>query len=122
MPTKTWACHPAMKIPDDAEIPPEKLTRYMLVPRPVDDKSRYLAQAGFTLDDPNSLRDAIRRLAAESEAEEDGVNDYGTFYRAPGLLTGPNGRGLPVVTIWLQQKADGSFRFITLKPDRSDLR
>lgn len=108
-----------MKIPDDAEIPPDKLTGYLLIPRPADDKSRYLAQAGFTLDDPDMLRDAIRNLAAEAEAEEDGTNDFGTYYRVPGLLTGPNGRSLPVVTIWLQMNANDSFRFVTLKPDRS---
>ena len=32
-----------MKIPDDAVIPVEKLRKYLLVPRPWDDKSRFLA-------------------------------------------------------------------------------
>ena len=36
-----------MRIPDDAIIPEEKLTRYLLVPHPSDDKSKFLAQAGF---------------------------------------------------------------------------
>src|SRR5208337_119350 len=36
-----------MKIPDDAVIPVEKLTNYLLVARPWGDKSRFLAQAAF---------------------------------------------------------------------------
>ena len=36
-----------MKIPEDAIIPMEKLTAYLLLPRPGDDKSKFLAQAGF---------------------------------------------------------------------------
>jgi hypothetical protein len=39
-----------VKILEDAVIPEEKLTRYLLVPRIKDDKSKFLAQAGFTQD------------------------------------------------------------------------
>ena len=38
-----------MKIPPDALIAPEKLTKYLLVPLSKSDKSRYLARAGFNL-------------------------------------------------------------------------
>ena len=41
-----------MHIPPDAEIAIEKLTRYLLVPRPLDDKSKFLGQAGFTSANP----------------------------------------------------------------------
>lgn len=108
-----------MKLPPNPIIAPDKLTGYLLVPRPTDDKSRYLAQAGFTLANPDDLRDAILRLVAESEAIEDSTSEYGTFYRVSGLLIGPNGRSLSVVTIWLHRSLDGSCRFVTLKPDRS---
>jgi len=39
-----------MKIPAQASIPESKLTAYLLIPRRVDDKSGYLALAGFSLD------------------------------------------------------------------------
>jgi hypothetical protein len=42
-----------MKIPADATIPDSKLTRYLLVSREQDDKSKFLAQAGFTLTNPD---------------------------------------------------------------------
>jgi hypothetical protein len=41
-----------VKIQDTAIIPEEKITRYLLVPRIKDDKSKFLAQAGFTQDNP----------------------------------------------------------------------
>ena len=51
-----------MKIPPDAVIPEEKLTGYLLVPREYDDKSKFLSQAGFTLEDPEKLIEAIRKV------------------------------------------------------------
>ena len=107
-----------MRIPADAAIPREKLTRYLLVPRLWDDKSKFLAQAGFSLSDPDSLEDAIHRTAATFDAVEDGINEYGTFYRVDGKLEGPTGRSLQVALIWLQWKLDGTFHFVTLKPRR----
>jgi hypothetical protein len=105
-----------MHIPPNAIIPPEKLTRYLLVPRPWDDKSRFLAQAGFSLSDPDRLENAIRQTVAQFEAFEDGTNDYGTFFRVEGDLIGPNGCTLQVVLIWLQWRLDGTHHFVTLKP------
>jgi len=107
-----------MRIPETAVIPPEKLTKYLLVPRPWDDKSQFLARAGFTLNDPGELEGAIRRTAADCDAIEDGGNEYGTFFRVTGEIVGPGGRSLQVVLIWLQWKLDGTFHFVTLKPQQ----
>ncbi len=97
-------------------MPLEKLTGYLLVARKSDDKSKFLAQAGFTQKNPHLLLWAIRGLAARAEAVEDGANEYGDFLRAEGELTGPNGRALSVVTVWLRWRLDGRVRFVTLKP------
>jgi hypothetical protein len=105
-----------LKLPKDIIIPDEKLTRYLLVPRNWDDKSKYLAQAGFALHNPDDLKRALTTLAATSETVQDGINEYGEFLRTDGVLTGPTGRKLPVTAIWLRQRGDGSIRFITLKP------
>ncbi len=40
---------------DDVTIPREKLTEYLLVPQVKNDKSKYLAQAGFTQSKPDML-------------------------------------------------------------------
>ena len=105
-----------MRLPPDVIIPMEKLTAYLLVAREWDDKSKFLARAGFTRDNPHLLLAAIRELAATAEAVEDGRNEYGVFLRAVGSLTGPNRRVLAVVTIWLQTHEEGRIRFVTLKP------
>lgn len=107
-----------MQLPSDSIIPEDKITRYLLVPRIKDDKSKFLAQAGFTQENPEELLLAIRQLAATNEAIEDNTNEYGTFYIVEGNLEGINNRNLAVVTIWLQSKHDGNFRFITLKPKK----
>ena len=104
-----------MRIPSDATTDETKITGYLLVQRPWDDKSGYLRRAEFELKNWPDLRAAIRRLADAVDAVEDGSNDYGTFYRVEGILDGPSGN-LPVVCIWMKQAVDGKFRFVTLKP------
>jgi hypothetical protein len=104
-----------MRIPPDAIIDEAKFTHYLLVPRLWDDKSGYLAQAGFGLESWADLLAAVRLLADTVDAVEDRTDEYGTFYRVSGMIQGPAGK-LSVVCIWMQQSVDGAFRFITLKP------
>jgi len=96
----------------------EKLTRYLLVPRVRGDKSKFLARAGFTQDNPHVLLAAIREHAARHDALPERENVYGLFLRVEGELVGPNGVRLPVVTIWLRWRKDGSTHFVTLMPRR----
>lgn len=107
-----------MKIPPDAIIPNSKITNYLLVLREQDDKSKFLAQAGFTQDNPEQLTLALRQLADSVKAVEDTTNEYGIFYRVEGELIGINNKNLSVITIWLNRKIDGKFQFITLKPKK----
>ncbi len=106
-----------MRIPKDAVIAPAKITEYLLVQRRKNDKSQFLAQVGFTRDDPESLTAAIRNLIAEHEGVFDRRNEYGTFYRVEGNLHGPDG-SLRVITVWIQRQIDDVFWFVTLKPVR----
>jgi len=110
-----------VKIPSDAVIADDKFTRYLLVPKPRNDKSKFLAQAGFTQQNPGALRVAIRSLNKLVEAVEDGTSEYGTFYRVEGELIGTNGVNLSVTTIWLQRQVDGRFHFVTLKPRKESI-
>ena len=105
-----------VKIPDDSIIPFEKLTRYLLVAKTRNDKSKYLAQAGFTPENPEALLEAIRFLTGAVEAEQERTSEYGTFYLVKGELIGVNGVKISVITIWLERKADGKCQFITLIP------
>ncbi len=105
-----------MRIPKDAIIPDDKITSYLLVQKSRNDKSKFLAQGGFTTDDPKALKAAIQSIAEAGEAVEDRSNEYGVFYQVVGELVGANGVILSVVTIWLQRQIDGKFQFVTLKP------
>ncbi len=106
-----------MKIPVNATIAREKLTHYLLVPKPKNDKSVFLAQVGFTTTNPDALEKAIRRIIIDGEAIFQRENQYGTFYQVKGNLSGPDGI-IIVITIWIFQKSTGAFRFVTLKPAR----
>jgi hypothetical protein len=105
-----------VKIPEDAVIPEDKITRYLLVQQARNDKSKFLAQAGFTTDNPEALKFAIQLIAKSGEAVEDRSNEYGVFYQVVGELVGANGITLSIVTIWLQRQIDRKFQFVTLKP------
>ncbi|MBI4828926.1 MAG: hypothetical protein HY804_08990 [Nitrospinae bacterium] len=111
-----------MKLPRGIIIPDDKLTRYLLVFRIWDDKSKFLAKAGFTQGNPDDLKMALIALAERYETVDDGINEYGTFLRTDGKIVGPNGRGLPVTAIWLRWHGDGSVHFVTLKPGKEDPR
>jgi len=60
-----------MKIPPDAIIQDQKLTKYLLVFKQRNDKSQYLDQAGFRLENWEQLKIAIQTIIQENEAIED---------------------------------------------------
>jgi hypothetical protein len=108
-----------MKLPKDAVIASAKLTKYLLVFREVDDKSKFLAQAGYGLNNwqqlESDLRSQIMTLDATPSSEE---NRFGDTYEIRGLLTGPSGVSLKIVTIWMTEYETGLTKLITLYPDR----
>lgn len=97
-------------------IAPEKLSRYLLVPRLADDKSKFLAIAGYTRNDWQVLERDLRRQILPMDAEEIERTKYGTVYEIRGNLQGPNGRILTVITIWMTESATGQTKFVTLYP------
>ena len=106
-----------MKLQGNIVIPEAKLTDYLLVLRSEDDKSKFLAQVGFTQDNPNQLKQAILNLIQTHEAISDRQDKYGTYYLVEGPLIGPNGT-LLVVTVWIKRARDSILQFVTLKPKR----
>lgn len=98
-----------MRIPEDAIIPDDKITRYLLVQKARNDKSKFLAKAEFTTENPETLRAAIQSLVETGEAVEDRNNEYGIFYQVVGELVGESGVTLSVVTIWNNDRLMESF-------------
>ena len=106
-----------MQLAPDAVIAPEKLTDYMLRPRDDHDKAGFLAIAGYTSEHAALLELDIRAQLLPIPATPAGNNPYGEKFIIRGNLTGPNGRSLRVLSVWMLEKATGLTKFITLYPD-----
>ena len=107
-----------MKLPADSLIAKDKLTRYLLVSQAHGDKSAFLAQAGYTLRNADSLLQDLRLQILSLDAQLLKSNQFGQYYEIRGTLTGPNGEALAVRTIWITEHLSGITKFVTLIPSR----
>ena len=107
-----------MKLPADAIIATRKITEYLLRWRPEDDKSGFLAQAGYRVETSERLMTDIREQLLPLEAELVEETEYGPKYLIRGELVGPNERRLRVVSIWMTEDATDETKFVTLYPDK----
>lgn len=105
-----------MRLPSDALIAEAKLTDYLLAYRQRNDKSKWLGQAGYTIDNWRTLENDLGRQMLPLEGQVDENNAYGIVYRIEAELVGPNGRSLSLVTIWMTEHETGRTKFITLYP------
>lgn len=105
-----------MKLSSDAVISIEKMANYLLTWRPENDKSRFLALAGYTENDAVRLANDIRQQLLTLDAELEGNTEYGDVYMMVGSLVGPNGRALRVTSIWMIERSTSQTKFITLYP------
>ncbi len=103
-------------LPQDAIIAEEKLTKYLLVPLLKDDKSKFLARAGYTLNNWQQLEQDLRTQILTQPAERIETTRYGDKYAIRASLRGINGVELNILTIWMV--ANDTTKFVTLVPDR----
>lgn len=104
-----------MKLPKDTIISEAKITQYLLQKKAVNDKSKFLAQAGYTLATTATLEQHLRDLLT-LEALYLETNRFGERYQIVGHLKGINGIQLRVTTIWMTEHDTGITKFITLYP------
>jgi hypothetical protein len=102
-----------MKLSPDAIIAVAKLTQNLLKPLPQDDKSKFLDRADYTQENWQQLEQDLREQILPLDAIFTEQTRFGYRYKIRGTLTGPNGVILPVVTIWMVEKATGQTKFIT---------
>lgn len=107
-----------MRLRADAIILKEKITDYLLKWRPDNDKSQFLRQAGYAQTSWQNLLEDIRNQILPLDAEFIQNTPYGGLWKIRGILKGPNGISLRVVTIWMHEKYTGMTKFITLFPDK----
>jgi hypothetical protein len=105
-------------LPTNTIIARRKLTEYLLRRRQEDDKSAFLALAGYTLENADRLLMDLQEQLLPLDAELHDETEYGPKYQIRGTLTGPNGRALRVLTVWMKEEATGETKFITLLPDK----
>jgi len=98
----------------NAIIPEAKLTEYLLVFLEKDDKSQFLSQAGYTLENWQELEQDLREQILSLEALPTIQTQYGQKFSITGNLTGRNQHSIRVKTIWIV--AQGITRFVTLFP------
>ena len=111
-----------MKLPKNSLIAYEKLTQYLLISRKRNDKFQWLAQAGYSLKNWQELKNDLRVQILPLEAMQIESTKYGQMCEIRGKLTGPNGKSLSVCTIWMTETATKSTKFITMYPDKGDIR
>jgi hypothetical protein len=105
-----------MRLPKNTLIAREKLTHYLLVLRKRNDKSQWLAQAGYTLENWQVLETDLRNQVLPIDAVPIERTEYGQMYEISGKLVGPNRKILSVRTIWMTESATGNTKFITMYP------
>jgi hypothetical protein len=108
-----------MKLPPDTLIARRKISDYLLVARLEDDKSAFLARAGYTSETADRLAADLRTQLLPLKAKMLERGEYGTKYEIRGKLTGPNGKTLRIVSIWMIEDAGGESKFVTLYPDKT---
>jgi hypothetical protein len=79
----------AMKLAADTVIAREKLDEYLLCHRDENDKSGFLALAGYTLENADSLMNDLRTQFLALDAEFFDQTDYGSKYQIRGKADGP---------------------------------
>ena len=110
-----------MLIPKDAIIAEEKIRDYLLVWQEVDDKSQFLALAGYSKEEYWELIRDIREQILPAEASFQYDRGYGPVFEHRGTLRGTNGVLLAIRTYWIRNLSD-EIRFVTLVPDKERYR
>jgi hypothetical protein len=107
-----------MRLPESTLIAREKLTLYLLANKKRNDKSKWMAQAGYTLSNWQDLETDLRRQILSIDAKPIENTNFGQLFEIRGNLSGPNGNILSVVTIWMTEIEGEITKFITMYPDK----
>lgn len=107
-----------MKLPEKTIIAPAKLKEYLLSQRKRNDKSKWLAKAGYRSEEWQKLERDLRSQILPIDAIPTDRTRYGQAFEIKGTLIGPNGTSLRVRTIWIKENESKSVKFITMFPEK----
>jgi hypothetical protein len=108
-----------MEMPSSLFLQDQKITQYLLIFQDKDDKSLFLAKAGYTLQNWEQLKEDILRFVPGSQIFATVETAWGLRFKARSQWQGPNGRSIAVMTIWQEDPESEALRFVTLYPDKS---
>jgi hypothetical protein len=107
---------------ESAQVPPEKLSDYLLNPsHPVGgSKARWFIALGYHPESPDQLAaDLVEVLRGSADITET-TTPYGVKYAVRGRLKAPNGNIPEVVTVWIVETDAAEPRLVTAYPDARD--
>ena len=107
-----------MKLPSTTVIATEKIKDYLLSQRKRNDKSKWLAKAGYSLENWQQLEQDLRTQVLSLDAIPTDETKYGQIFEIKGVVKGPNGETLKVHTIWMREHESKSTKFITMFPQK----
>ncbi len=109
-----------MKLPsaERALIEPTKVRGYLLSrEHPVGRfKAAFFESLGYSAEAWQLLEGDLRAIAVAGEATPGDQTKYGQKYEVSGILTGPTGRPVPIVTAWIVRWGEDAPRFVTAFP------
>ena len=98
-------------------IEKQKISDYLLVWKQKNDKSKFLNDLGYSLQNWEELKDDIEKIVLENQRIFQNAAPFGgNLYQVNGNL-----RNFGVITIWLLAENNDTFRFVTLYPDKKNL-
>ncbi|MGR3179423.1 MAG: DUF6883 domain-containing protein [Candidatus Anammoxibacter sp.] len=103
-----------MKLSENTVISSEKLTKYLLIQKKRNDKSQWLAKAGYTIQNWQILEKDLRNQMLTKEATPIEKTKFGQTFEISSELLGPNGNSLTVTTIWMEEAGNNMSKFITM--------
>lgn len=111
-----------MKLPncEQATVPREKLTEYLLSPDHPDgrDKAAFFSRVGFSIAAWQILAEALLRHAAVHEVARIADNEFGKRYVVEGPLDAPDGRTPLVRSVWFVAFGNELPRLVSAYPLR----
>ncbi len=107
-----------MKLPSTAVISAEKIKNYLLKPRKRNDKSKWLAKAGYALANWQQLEKDLWTQILSLDAVPTDKTIFGQVFEIRGELKGPTEKTL---LIWMREYESNLSKFITMFPDKSEV-
>jgi len=106
-----------MNLPGEPFIAASKILKYLLLFQEEDDKSKFLNEGGYFLENWEDLFKDLIVYVAIQDAHYIRKTQFGDEYVIKGILPGrKKGKPRKVYTVWYYDKEEEISRFITLRP------